>query len=126
PPPIRGSLALVLMAFLSGCAGFSADGGLSGVDEITAPALGQSVQAIRTPEDAAGAEVRVRALLRRTLSADRAAAIALLNNRTLQAAYNALGLAEAEMVQAGLPPNPTFSLSRIAGGGAYELEGRVA
>ena len=41
--------------------------------------------------------------------------IALLNNRGLQAAYNELGVAEADRVQASLPPNPTFSLSRIAG-----------
>ena len=67
-------------------------------------------------------KLRVKALLRQPLSADRAVQIALLNNRGLQAAYNALGLAEAAMVQASLPPNPTFSLERIAGGGALEIE----
>jgi outer membrane protein TolC len=44
----------------------------------------------------------------------------------LAAAGPALGLSEAAFVQASLPPNPTISLSRIAGGGAYELEGRIA
>jgi outer membrane protein TolC len=111
---------------LAGCAGFSHDGGLAGVNEIAAPALGHDVQAVRTPEQAAAAAARVTALLRQPLSADRAAEIALLNNRELQAAYNALALSEAASVQASLPPNPTVSLSRIAGGGAYELEGRVA
>src|SRR4051812_36455888 len=90
PPPIRGALALAMMALLSGCAGFSPDGGLAGVNDIVAPALGQEVQAIRTAEDAASAEARVQTMLRRPLSADRAATIALLNNRALQAAYNAL------------------------------------
>ena len=47
----------------------------------------------------------------------------LLNNRELQAAYNALGLSEAAMVQASLPPNPTFSLERIAGGGRARNRG---
>src|SRR5689334_12221933 len=87
-------------ALLAGCAGFSPDGGLSGVSAIVAPTLGRDVQAIRTPEQAEIVEARVRTLLNRPLSADRAAEIALLNNRELQAAYNALGLSEAALVQA--------------------------
>ena len=38
----------------------------------------------------------------------------LLNNRGLQAAYNELALAEADMVEASLPPNPRISFRRIA------------
>ena len=52
--------------------------------------------------------------------------IALLNNRGLQAAYNELGIAEAAMVQASLPPNPSFSFSRISGSLESELEATVA
>ena len=77
---------------------------------------------MRTPEEAEARAPRCKALLRQPLTADRAVQIALLNNRDLQAAYNALGLSEAAMVQASLPPNPTFSLERIAGGGALEIE----
>lgn len=124
--PRRSWFVLGFGALLAGCASFSPDGGLTGVNEIAAPALGQNAQAIRTPEDAAAAAARLKALLRRPLSADRAAQIALINNRELQAAYNALGLSEATFVQASLPPNPTFSVSRIAGPGAFELEGRIA
>jgi len=59
------------------------------------------------------------------LTVDATVQIALLNNRGLQAAYNELALAEANMVQESLPPNPTFSIFRIAGGGALEAERQV-
>lgn len=121
--PIASLLAAALV--LGGCASFSPDGGLVSVNAITAPALGQETIAVRTPEQAEVVSLRVKALLRKPLNADRAAHIALLNNRDLQAAYNALGLSEAAMVQASLPPNPTFSLERIAGGGAVEIEARI-
>jgi len=121
------SIAALLTAalVLGGCASFSPDRGLVSVNAITAPALGQEAFAVRTPEQAEAVSLRVKALLRKPLNADRAAHIALLNNRDLQAAYNALGLSEAAMVQASLPPNPTFSLERIAGGGAVEIEARI-
>jgi outer membrane protein TolC len=121
------SLAALLTGalVLGGCASFSPDGGLVSVNAITAPALGQEAVAVRTPEQVEAVSLRVKALLRKPLSADRAVHIALLNNRDLQAAYNALGLSEAAMVQASLPPNPTFSLERIAGGGTVEIEARI-
>jgi len=122
----RPVMTLMSFLLLAGCASFSPDGGLTVVNEITQPALGQSAGTLRTPEDAEAVRGRVKVLLKRPLSADRAVQVALLNNRDLQAAYNALGLSEAAFVQASLPPNPTFSLSRIAGsGGAFEFEARV-
>jgi len=111
---------------LGGCASLSPDGGLVSVNALTAPALGQEAVAVRTPKQAETVSLRVKALLRKPLTADRAAQIALLNNRELQASYNALRLSEAAMIQASLPPNPTFSLERIAGAGALEIEGRIA
>jgi outer membrane protein TolC len=119
---LRATLSLVLLVLLAGCARFSDDGGLAAVNAIA----GLPAEAIRTPGQAEEARLRVKAPLRRPLSADRAVAVALLANRELQAAYNALGLSEAELVQAGLPPNPTLSLERIAGAGAVEIEGRIA
>jgi len=122
---MRRVFALAGALVLAGCAGFSPDGGVSLVNNVTQPALTHAVAAQRTPEQAEDARARVKALLRRPLSADSAVQIALLNNRELQAALNALGISEAAMVQASLPPNPTVSLSRIAGGGAVEIEGRI-
>jgi outer membrane protein TolC len=118
------SLALLLAASaltLSACASFSPDGGLQQVSSLA----GVEAVALRTPEDEAQAHARVRRLLKKTLTADDAVRIALLNNRELQAAYNALGLSEAEMVEASLPPNPRFSIERIAGAGSVEVEARA-
>ncbi len=123
---IRLSAAMTMAAALSGCANFSPDGGMSVAAGIAAQELEKDTVAIRTPEDATSARTRVADLLRRPLTADAAVQIALLNNRGLQAAYNELGIAEAAMVQASLPPNPSFSFSRISGSLESELEATVA
>jgi cobalt-zinc-cadmium efflux system outer membrane protein len=52
---------------------------------------------------------RVRELLGRDLSVDAAIQIALLNNKDLQALYEDLSMAQADLVQAGLLQNPTLS-----------------
>lgn len=111
---------------LSACVGFSDDGGMSIVADVAGSRLEKDVLAIRTPEDAASARARVEHLLSRALTADSAVQIALLDNRGLQAEYNALGSAEAAMVKAILPPNPSFSISRIAGPLKLELEAIIA
>ena len=50
-------------------------------------------------------------LLEQELTAQAAVQIALLNNRNLQAEYERLGVAQADLVEAGLLENPVFSLS---------------
>ncbi len=107
--------AMAVAAAVSGCASFSPDGGMNVTVGIAAQELQKDTVAIRTPGDATSARARVEYLLRRPLTANAAVQIALLNNRGLQAAYNELGIAEAAMVQASLPPNPSFSFSRISG-----------
>jgi outer membrane protein TolC len=122
-PTLIGPLTLALL--LAGCAAFSPDGGMGLVASVAEHELRTDVIAIRTPEDAAEARGRVAHLIKGPLTADRAVQIALLNNRGLQAAYNALGLAEADMVQASLPPNPTFKLERLASSAEIEIERRL-
>ena len=122
---MRRLLVLALAAALPACQTFSPDGGMSVVADIAGPALRTDVVALNTPEEDAAARAKVKALLRRPLSADAAVRIALLNNRGLQAAYNELGLAEAVMVQASLPPNPTISVERLSGPVEIEVEKRI-
>src|SRR3954469_22964908 len=43
------------------------------------------------------------------LTADQAVQVALLNNRELQATYESLGVAQADLVAAGLLKNPVFN-----------------
>lgn len=123
---LRASSALILIGALSGCASFSPDGGMRPVTQATETILQKDVAVIRNGDDAQAADDSVRRLSRKVLTADSAVQIALLNNRGLQAAYNELAIAEAAMVGDSLPPNPTFSISRIAGAGASELETKVA
>ncbi len=103
--------ALLSTLALPGCVTFSPDGGMTVVANAA--------------DDVEAARNAVQRLLLRPLTVDTAVQIALLNNRGLQASYNELALAEAELVGESLPPNPTFSISRIVGDGAMEIERQV-
>jgi outer membrane protein TolC len=122
PAPL---VALLSTFALFGCAAFSPDGGMTVVADVAGETIHKDVVSIRTEDDAGRAQQAVRRLLRQTLSVDAAVQVALLNNRGLQASYNELALAEADFVGASLPPNPTFSISRISGDGALETERQV-
>ncbi|HRX85213.1 MAG TPA: TolC family protein, partial [Phycisphaerae bacterium] len=77
------------------------------------------------PRDAeAGVEEAVRALHADGLTADEAVTLALLNNPTARAALLQVGMARADVVQAGLWSNPTLGLSfRLPeGGGLTNVE----
>lgn len=110
---------------LGGCANFSKDGGMTLVADQTGSVLGTSAVKIRNEADAASARARVRSLLSVPLTADAAVRVALLNNRALQAAYNDLGVSEADMVGASLPPAPTLSLVHLTGA-ELEIERQIA
>ncbi|MBX9945731.1 MAG: TolC family protein [Reyranella sp.] len=116
---------LALPALLAGCAQFSADGGMGDVASGVRQEIGKDVVKIASDEQAAQARAQVAALLAGPLSAEQAVQIALLNNRSLQAAYNNLGISEATYVQASLPPNPSLSLLRVAGTGVANFEVRL-
>lgn len=62
----------------------------------------------RTEEDAEIIKNRIDILLRDGLSRKEAIQIALLNNRMLQASFENIGIAEANLVQAGLLTNPVL------------------
>jgi outer membrane protein TolC len=116
---------LGLACLVSACQTFSPDAGMDVVAGIAGSALNKDVAALRTPEAAEAAHARVSSFLRRSLTADAAVQIALLNNRGLQAAYNELGIAEAVMVQASLPPSPTIALSTISTPVELDIESRI-
>ena len=117
--------ALLSTLALAGCASFSPDHGMNVVATVASETINKNVVSIRTADNAEWARGAIQGLLRRALTVDTAVQIALLNNRGLQAAYNELALAEADLVEESLPPNPTFAISRIAGNGALEVERQV-
>ncbi len=121
-PLLRRAAALAAVAALSGCASFSPDGGFDTVAQTTQQRLGKDVRWARTADDQAALQQRVEALLAQPLSMDGAVQLALFNNRGLQAAFEELGLNEADLVQAGRLPNPGFSFGRSTKGDEREIE----
>jgi outer membrane protein TolC len=122
---IRLTAAALASFALVGCASFSQDGGFSAVEQLTQERLGQTPTYQRTSEQADAAGARVAELLKQPLTADSAVEIALLNNKDLQAGYAELGIAESDLVRVGRLSNPLFSIGRLSGGGAVEIDRAV-
>ena len=83
---------------------------------------GKRVQWNRGSAEDAEAHAAVASLLSRPLTADSAVQVALLNNHNLQATYEELGIAQADLVEAGLLKNPVFYFERRLPGQAAEID----
>jgi hypothetical protein len=68
----------------------------------------------------------VRAILAEPLTEESAVCVAVLNNREVRAAYEEVGIARSELVQAGLLRNPIFEGNAKFFGGASEIELGIA
>jgi len=102
---------LVGIAALSGCASVPKETGYADVGRMVADRTGQETFWDRgTPEDAE-VKRRVADLLRNDLTDASAVQIALLNNPGLQATYEELGVAQGDLVQAGLLRNPSLGFA---------------
>jgi outer membrane protein TolC len=121
PHRARAAAALLSLA-LAGCATLEPGAGVDAVREVAQQRLGQMPEHPRTAAQADAVARRVAELLARPLSADAAVQLALLNHRGLQAAFEDLGIAEAERVQALRLPNPGFSIGRARSGDERETE----
>jgi outer membrane protein, heavy metal efflux system len=73
----------------------------------------RSGKQIEWRKDPADDEVarHIHALVHRPLTTDSAVQLALLNNRGLQATFEEIGIANANLIEAGLLKNPTFAVS---------------
>jgi outer membrane protein TolC len=119
---VRPLLAMLAALELVGCAGFSTDGGFDAVAEAAHKHLAKDLEWPRTDDEQTKVRKHVDALLALPLGADEAVQIALLNNRSLQADFEQLGISEADLVQSGRLPNPRFDLRHAAAGGQYDIE----
>jgi outer membrane protein TolC len=114
-------IAAVLL--LAGCATFTPDAGFDSVKAAVEERAGTSPRWVRNDRDASDVRATVQRLIAGgPLTADQAVQIALINNPGLQATYQELGIAEADLVQAGRLPNPGFSYARTTRGGEIEIE----
>lgn len=122
---VRNTGWLLSIVFLNGCASLALN---AGFDQVQATVEERAAVKIYwnngTDLDKEAAE-KLGSLLKDKLTADDAVQIALLNNRELQAVYSDLGVAQADLVQAGLLNNPIFDGSitwPVPGGGKPDLE----
>ncbi len=121
---IRPKMLVVALGvlLLGGCATFSKDGGFNTVETVARDRINKDVTWVRAEGDADTIQTTVKKLLASPLSVDDAVQVALLNNRGLQATYAELGIAEADLVQAGRLHNPGFTFVRAQGGGEKRIE----
>jgi hypothetical protein len=113
-------MVLAFTGALTACAGFSPDGGLDGVSSLTRDRAGFAVQ-----RESEAAQAQVAQLLSSDLTPDGVVQIALLNNKRLQVSLADLGVAEADLVQAGRLRNPRLSFGRLSGSDATETDRAV-
>ncbi len=111
--------------FFSGCSSIAINAGFDDVKDVVEQRGAGHIFWNNGTELDKEAEDKLRSLLKGKLTADEAVQIALLNNRDLQALYSELGVAQADLVQAGLLKNPIFDaavLFPISGGGRPDIE----
>jgi outer membrane protein, heavy metal efflux system len=114
-----------MLAFVSGCGSVALNAGLDDVRATVEERGRVKIFWNNGTELDKQASEKLHFLLKEKLTADEAVQIALLNNRDLQAVYSDLGVAQADLVQAGLLNNPIFDAAikyPTSGGGKPELE----
>jgi len=118
---------VVVAAAMSGCAAVPREAGFADVEALAAD---RGIARIHWNQGTASDEAvaaSVRQMLVRELAADDAVQVALLNNPALQATYEDLAVAQADLVQAGLLTNPVFdgAFRFREGGGDVSFEGSL-
>jgi cobalt-zinc-cadmium efflux system outer membrane protein len=99
-----------VVALAGACASVSPERGHDQVAALVAERTGHRTYWEKGPPDDAQIADWVRRVAAEGLTRKRAVEIALVNNPGLQATYEELGVAQADMVQAGLLRNPAFGL----------------
>ena len=119
---------LAAAAVLAGCASVSPDGLRGNVANLAAGRTGgvQASLPAADPAARASAAKSVEGWLAQPLTQDAAVRIALLHNPGLQARLAALGVADAERVQAITLPNPHLALGRFTNSHEREIERTLA
>src|SRR4030066_1484569 len=124
--PAEGNARMLAVALsvmvLGGCAAFSKDGGFGAVEQTARERLHKEVMWQRDDRQRESVQATVKKLLASPLSVDDAVQVALLGNPGLPATYAELGIAEADLVQAGRMANPHFAYLRTRQGGERKLE----
>jgi len=122
-----GNVAILFfsLVFLNGCTTVSLNAGFPEVGALVEERSGLKLFWNNGTDLDKDAAEKLALLLKNKLTVDDAVQIALLNNRELQGVYADLGVAQADLVQAGLLSNPIFDAAikwPVPGGGRPDLE----
>jgi len=98
-------VAVSIVLFSGACARLGTGPAMNDVKQLVARRAPNAVQG-NDVDSERELKDRLAALLGEELTLDAAVRVALLNNRKLRATYERLGVAQADLVQAGLLPNP--------------------
>src|SRR5687767_12689918 len=101
-------LAALPVAFV-GCTSTNPKAAFDEVGRHVSARTGQELRWMRDDAERDEIEKAVAALLQTNLTAPPCIGIALLNNRTLQAEFESIGISQAELAQASRLKNPEFS-----------------
>lgn len=122
----RGTIPVARVAatalLLTGCATADPQGAFLEVEELVKARTGHNLVWYGEMHARPATDPRVTELLAGPLAAEDAVEIALLRSAAIQGALADLGIAEADVDQAGRPPNPTLSIARLVSGVEVELE----
>ncbi len=102
---------ILATTFVGGCASVPQKGGFTDVEKLVNQRTGLQVQWDQGKAEDHEVKEAVLSLLQQPLSADAAVQVALLSNASLQATFEDLGIAQADLVQAGLLQNPILASS---------------
>lgn len=119
---LRILASITSIALLAGCASVDPNPAFADLAKTVHLRTGKRVQWNRGGPADAQAQQAIVSLLHPPLTAESAVQIALLNNRNLHATYEELGIAQADLVEAGLLKNPIFTFERRFPGQAMELD----
>ena len=108
-PWTKSGVVAIGLILLGGCASVPRDAGFANVQKTVRDRTGHTLHWNQGTVADQQVTDSVTAALHKELSAEDAVTIALLNSQDLQATYEELGIAQAELVEAGLLSNPTLS-----------------
>lgn len=107
---LRNLLGITLVGlFATGCASARSRKGFDSIQQMVDQRTGAKIHWDQGTQEDEATKQRVRSLLGQPLTVDNAVAIALVNNPSLQATFEEIGIAQADLVQAGLLENPVFA-----------------
>lgn len=111
--------ALLVTATLTACAHLSTDAGFPEAQQLVEQRTGHHIVWQREDGPSADAEASIGTLLSQPLTCEASIRVAFLRSPALQAEYERLGIAQADLIEAGLLDNPVVSGSaRFPDGGA--------